>query len=200
MATERHNTIDENAVLDAARACVIAVGWKRTTLTDVARRAGVSRMSIYRKWDDMGRLMGDVMTREWTGLQGLRDLITADRAVLEERLTPEGLSDTFLDILESLRTNDLFTKVIDVDPELLLPYIIGRRGRTQNTAIAAVEHAIRTGQQLGTIRPGDPTSIAHTIVLAAQSWLLSSRIMTKPVSLDDLIVEQRELLIRYLRP
>src|SRR3712207_8662087 len=38
--------------LDAARACILDVGWKRTTLTEVARRAGVSRMTIYRTWAD----------------------------------------------------------------------------------------------------------------------------------------------------
>src|SRR5690554_2514442 len=51
--------------LDAARACILDVGWRRTTLTEVARRAGVSRMTIYRAWSDMGQLMGDLMTREW---------------------------------------------------------------------------------------------------------------------------------------
>ena len=41
MTSIRHNTY-----LDAARDCILDVGWKRTTLTDVARRAGVSRMTI----------------------------------------------------------------------------------------------------------------------------------------------------------
>ena len=41
--------LDDGAVLDAARACVLDVGVRRTTLSDVARRAGVSRMSLYRR-------------------------------------------------------------------------------------------------------------------------------------------------------
>ena len=41
-------------------------GWRRTTLTEVARRAGVSRMTIYRTWPDMQTLLGDLMTREWS--------------------------------------------------------------------------------------------------------------------------------------
>jgi AcrR family transcriptional regulator len=72
MTSLRHN--DESspgprdAYLDAARACILDVGWRRTTLTEVARRAGVSRMTIYRSWADMPTLLGDLMTREWTGL------------------------------------------------------------------------------------------------------------------------------------
>ena len=32
-------------------------GVRRTTLTDVARRAGVSRMTIYRRWPDVRTLV-----------------------------------------------------------------------------------------------------------------------------------------------
>src|SRR3954469_11200923 len=59
---------DEDALLDAARDCVLAGGLRRTTLTDVARRAGVSRMTMYRRWPDMATLMADLMTREWSSL------------------------------------------------------------------------------------------------------------------------------------
>jgi AcrR family transcriptional regulator len=62
MASIRHK---KDAVLDAARDCVLAVGVRRTTLTDVARRAGVSRMTIYRRWPDVQTLVADLMTREW---------------------------------------------------------------------------------------------------------------------------------------
>jgi AcrR family transcriptional regulator len=37
------------AILDATRASVLDFGIRRTTLTDVARRAGVSRMTVYRR-------------------------------------------------------------------------------------------------------------------------------------------------------
>ena len=63
--TLRISTSGKGAYLDAARACILDVGWRRTTLTEVARRAGVSRMTIYRTWSDMPQLLGDLMTREW---------------------------------------------------------------------------------------------------------------------------------------
>src|SRR4051794_41760150 len=65
MTSLRHNTEPQAAYLDAARACILDVGWRRATLTDVARRAGVSRMTIYRTWPDMPTVLGDLMTREW---------------------------------------------------------------------------------------------------------------------------------------
>ena len=72
MTSLRHNdsskTAAVDAYLDAARDCILDLGWRRTTLTEVARRAGVSRMTIYRSWPDMPQLLGDLMTREWAGI------------------------------------------------------------------------------------------------------------------------------------
>src|SRR6195952_3859422 len=58
----------DDAYLDAARSAILAVGWSRTTLTDIARRAGVSRMTLYRRWPDTQTLLADLMTREWAGV------------------------------------------------------------------------------------------------------------------------------------
>src|ERR1700709_2531162 len=60
----------EDAYLDAARGAILAVGWSRTTLTDIARRAGVSRMTLYRRWPDTQTLLADLMTREWGRVAG----------------------------------------------------------------------------------------------------------------------------------
>src|SRR5881398_3833368 len=55
-------------VLAATRASVLAVGVRRTTLTDVARRAGVSRMTVYRLVPDVTTLILEVMSREFASL------------------------------------------------------------------------------------------------------------------------------------
>jgi hypothetical protein len=55
----------DDGVLDAARTCVMAVGVRRTTFSDVARRAGVSRMTLYRRFPDLETLLSALMTREF---------------------------------------------------------------------------------------------------------------------------------------
>src|SRR6476661_5599908 len=126
MSSQRHNeaplTSVDDALLDAARDSIVAVGWTRTTLTGVARRAGVSRMTIYRRWPDMQTLLGDLMTREFSGLPGL-----PGRGPVRARIA-HGTAAT----VSALRANDLFHKIVHVDPELLLPYLLDRRGRTQD--------------------------------------------------------------------
>jgi len=182
--------------LDTARACILDVGWRRTTLTEIARRAGVSRMTIYRAWSDMKQLLGDLMTREWGAV------------VAASVATGEGLDDPVARLVEgivgtvrSLRDNELFLRIVELDPELLLPYLLSRRGRSQDAILAVTEEQIRAAQETGAIRPGNATGIARGLLLATHGFVLSAHTMVdddvSEPALDD---ELRLLLARALAP
>ncbi|MEU0572474.1 helix-turn-helix domain-containing protein [Nonomuraea sp. NPDC005983] len=168
MTSNRHN----EAVLDAARDCVLAYGVRRTTLTDVARRAGVSRMTIYRHWPDVRTLVADLMTREWMRVVAELDLSEPVGAVVEG--------------VRRLREHPLWRKIVDADPELLLPYLLNRRGASQDAVLDMLEAAL-----------GDPHR-ARAVLLAAQSFLLSAPTMLGPATLDDLDAELTAMLEAYL--
>jgi AcrR family transcriptional regulator len=182
--------------LDAARACILDVGWRRTTLTEVARRAGVSRMTIYRTWSDMQQLLGDLMTREWAGV------VTAQ--VAEEDASAPAIDRLVGDIVrtvQALRENELFVRIVELDPELILPYLLSRRGRSQDLILSITEAAIRDGQEAGEIRPGNPTAMARTLLLAAHGFVLSSHTMVdEAVTETELDEELATLLTRTLQP
>ena len=199
MTSIRHNTLpakngSDDALLDAAREGILAVGWKRTTLTDVARRAGVSRMTIYRRWPDMQTLLADLMTREWSGVA----LDTAGAAGVPARgRVVAAVAAT----VAALRGNDLFRKIVDVDPELLLPYLLDRRGRTQDAILELLAAAVAEGQADGSVRAGDPTLLARAVLLTAHGFALSAATMTGPgTTVADLDAELRVLTDRYLAP
>ena len=188
MTSLRHNGSPQDAYLDAARACILDVGWRRTTLTEVARRAGVSRMTIYRAWPDMGRLLGDLMTREWAAIVTASDPHT-------------DIADRMIATVRALRDNELFVRIVELDPELLLPYLLHRRGRSQDLILGLIEDAIREGQSGGTIRSGNPTVMARSLVLAAHGFVLSGHTMVDDdVSEEDLYDEAREVIARVLSP
>ena len=180
MTSLRHNEDPQAAYLDAARDCILDVGWRRTTLTEVARRAGVSRMTIYRTWSDMPQLLGDLMTREWgTVVAGtLARVDPADDAVT-------ALTRGLVATVTELRENELFVRIVELDPELLLPYLLNRRGRSQDLVLALIEEAVRTGQADGTVRAGNPAVIARSLVLAAHGFVLSGHTMV-----DDQVSEE----------
>jgi AcrR family transcriptional regulator len=178
--------------LDAARASILDVGWSRTTLTDIARRAGVSRMTLYRKWPDMGALLADLMTREWS------DLVQVDDSSRDAR---ERLVRSAVATVQAIRANQLFGRIVELDPHLLLPYLLERPGRAQRLVIDVIAEQVRAGQAVGEIRDGDPRLLARSVVLACHGHTLSAHTMTGPgvtqAKLDD---ELAVLLDRYLAP
>lgn len=184
-----------DAYLDAARDCILDVGWRRTTLTEVARRAEVSRMTIYRAWSDMGSLLGDLMTREWVGIAA------ATRVAAADTTTPAGIAAAALSTVRALRDNELFVRIVELDPDLMLPYLLHRRGRSQEALIEILAAEIRSGQQTGAIRDGDPVLLARTLTLAGQGFVFSAMTMTDAqIGLADLDAEYATLVTRTLEP
>ncbi len=173
---------------------MLAVGWKRTTLTDVARRAGVSRMTIYRRWPDMQTLLSDLMAREWSG-------VVVDSALEVDGSPVARLADSVARTVRTLRESDLFRKIVHVDPELLLPYLLDRRGRTQDSILEMLEAGIAAGQRDGSVRAGDPELMARSIMLTAHGFTLSAETMADTAEgLDRLDAELATLVRRYLTP
>ncbi len=200
MTSLRHNSDarpePRDAYLDAARACILDVGWRRTTLTEVARRAGVSRMTIYRTWSDMPQLLSDLMTREWGG-------VVADALAEEDPTTPtvERLVGDIVGTVRRLRDNELFVRIVDLDPELILPYLFSRRGRSQDGILELTVAALEEAQAAGEVRAGNPVVMARAMLLAAHGFVLSAHTMVDDeVSLDDLDVELTMALTRGLQP
>jgi AcrR family transcriptional regulator len=157
----------DHAVLDAARECVLAVGVRRTTFSDVARRAGVSRMTLYRRFPDLEALLSALMTREFgrvveearraSGAGTCRERVVAMTARAAERL----------------HADPLFARLLDVDPELLLPYVTLRLGGMQRMAVAGLAAELRAGAGDGSIRLADPEVQARAIELMARGFVLA---------------------------
>jgi AcrR family transcriptional regulator len=199
MTSLRHNLSEarepRDAYLDAARDCILDVGWRRTTLTEVARRAGVSRMTIYRTWADMPTLLGDLMTREWAGV------VTAQVEAEEARPALDRIVAGIAGTVRMLRQNELFVRIVELDPELILPYLFSRRGRSQDLILAITAEAIAEGQKAKEIRQGNPVAIARGLLLATHGFVLSVHTMVDDrASEAELDAELTTQLIRTLQP
>lgn len=179
-----------DAYLDAARACILDIGWRRTTLTEVARRAGVSRMTIYRSWSDMQTLLADLMTREWGELVATTTEGSGDR-----HPGPERLADALVRAVRALRENDLFLRVVELDPELILPYLFARRGRSQELVLDVLTASITTGQEAGTVRRGDPDVMARALLLALHGFTLSLHTMVDDAADEPALEAELRLLL-----
>ncbi|MGN6473197.1 MAG: TetR/AcrR family transcriptional regulator [Mycobacteriales bacterium] len=181
-------------VAEAVRESVLAVGVRRTTLTDVARRAGVSRMTLYRMVPDVEALILSVMTGDLAAV-----LIDAESRASRRRTARARLVAMTADVTRCLPDEPLFRRVIDVDPDLLLPYLTERLGSTQRIAIEHVQRVIVEGQADGSIRSGDPAIMATTLLVAVAPFIVSARLLDE-VGRDAVIDEMATGLEGWLKP
>lgn len=196
MESQRHIVVPPpDPILDAARACVLDVGLRRTTLADVARRAGVSRMTVYRQYGDLSAIVSALLSAELLGLMESARVEAATQPTARERLVEEGVL-----VVERLSQHPLWCKVLDLDPELLLPLVVDRFGSSQRAAVELVAAQVEEGQREGSVRSGDPQLLATCLLLTAQSFVFSARIIAAQHKSEHTGAELRRLLTGYLLP
>jgi AcrR family transcriptional regulator len=178
-------------ILDAAASCVVAYGIDRVTLAEIARRAGVSRPTIYRRWPDTQALLAALLTARIVGV--LRDVPSrgAGREALVERI---------VGVAERLRHDDVVMSVFHSAPELAMVYIAERLGTSQQILINAVAAELKVAQRDGSVRAADPRQLAAMCLLITQSTIQSAQIVEPILDADALAVELAHSLNGYLRP
>jgi hypothetical protein len=139
----------------------------------------------------MPTLLGDLMTREWAGV------VTAQ--VEAEGPPVERITRAIVGTVRALRDNELFLRIVELDPELILPYLFSRRGRSQDLILALTVDAITDGQKVRQIRKGNPVAIARGLLLATHGFVLSVHTMVdEAVSEEELDAELATLITRTL--
>jgi len=190
--TRNDSTALDAAILDAARSCVLDYGVRKTTLAEVARRAGVSRPTVYRRWADTDSLVAELITREF------RDAVADVLPHGTEARTQ--LVSGVVEGSRRIRNHEVFVKVFHADAELLLTYIVERLGRAQHEVLDLCTAVIRAGQSDGSVRTGDATQMAMMVLLIVQSAVQSAR-MVEDTLPDEALDEQLAAAVDgYLAP
>ncbi len=174
---------------------MLAVGVRRTTMTDVARRAGVSRMTLYRRYADVTSLVQALMTREFTQIVRELEVEVADLPSARERLVTAAVTG-----VDRLTRHPLFLRIVDVDPELLLPYLTTRRGALQRAVIGVFGARLADGAADGSIAVADAAAAARTIELALRGFAFQALAVGAAREREQELAELRVMLDRYLAP
>ncbi|MBJ7458751.1 MAG: TetR/AcrR family transcriptional regulator [Thermoleophilaceae bacterium] len=164
----QRETATRQKILDAATQCVANVGLRRTTLTDVAKAAGLSRMTIYRHYGSVEEILQDLMTSEFNSL--IHDAIAFDPEDSAREVTRKEIVTSAIDALDKLTSHPLFVRLLAADPELLLPYMTQRPGRFQQHAEEILTAALAAGKSSGAVRRDDPSRMAASMILAMRGF------------------------------
>ncbi|MBM7368773.1 TetR/AcrR family transcriptional regulator [Gordonia hydrophobica] len=186
------NAISEDVILDAATQLMSAIGIRRTTMADVARAANVSRATLYRRFPNVEAIAATVTTREF-------EKVVARAPIADGAVDRASLVQTVVYLVREARAHPLLRRIIELDPEFLMPYLLHRSGRTSRGQLAVITGFITAGQAAGEVRDGVPARLATTVLQMAWSFTLTGPVFADG-DLDALDTELSDLLERYLRP
>ena len=160
-------------VLDAALAEFTEFGLRRVSADDVARRAGISRATLYRRFPGgKSQVIQQVMARDMRRFLGEVDAAVSGLQSLEEQLV-EGI----LVALRTARADPLLARLTVTEPDTLLPYLTTEAGPLISAAAGYLAERYRRAQHDGLAPPGDPpvapSAVAEIMVRLAISFYLA---------------------------
>ena len=160
------------ALLDAAAGLIGDGGPGAATVSAIAARAGVSRMTVYRKFPDRHAILAELFNRE---LGRIVEQTTAIEASTQRERIVEAVALS----VQRINAHPLMQSVLRNDPQELTEWITGRLGGTQRLARTVLRDLIAAGQPGigdGSVRDGDPDEMSLTLVLVAQTFVFAHRI------------------------
>jgi TetR/AcrR family transcriptional regulator, repressor for uid operon len=189
----------EDATVDRISAAAFEVfaeyGIRRATIDDVARRAGVSKMTVFRRFQSKQGLVGVVIAREIRrGMEEL-DRVWEREQTLEQRVVL-GLSFA----VNFVRGHAVFDRLLRSEPELILPLLT-----VDGTAALAlyrelIGQRLRAEVRAGRAAPNDVDQAAEVLARLAISLLLTRE---GTITLDDdetIVALVRNVLLPMLDP
>lgn len=178
-------------LLDAAYEQFCRMGVQRTSLDEVARRAGTSRVTIYRKFANKEVLVEEVMLREFRRYVGQFLADVASARTVEDRLVAG-----FVSSYRTVSTDPLISGLIETEPSMLAG-VIGGDGRLLSAVGEFVAVQLRAEQRAGTVPPD--LDVELTAEMMAR---VSASFLTIPSHLVDLDDDDQlaHIARRYLVP
>lgn len=167
-------------LLDAAADLIINGGPAAVTVSGIAEQAGVSRMTVYRRFPDKHAILGALFNRE------LGSIVT-QAGQLPGATHRDRIVETVAVGVAQINEHPLVQAVLAQEPEQLTEWITGRLGQTQRQAREVLRDLIREGQADGSVRPGDPDTMSLTLVLVAQTFVFAHLIGGNDTELRALV-------------
>ncbi len=178
-------------ILDAAFEQFRMLGIRRSSMEDIAKRAGVGRVTVYRRFESKDRLVQALLLRECRRSVQRVDERAAAHDTVEERMV-EG----FVAAMEEVRTHPLLLALLRTEPETVLPLLTVKAGLGLSIGRTYVAQKIREGRAELGLPDDDVDSVAEIFARLCLSMLLTP----KTQMTIDTAEGARELARKHILP
>ncbi|MEV4123622.1 helix-turn-helix domain-containing protein [Nocardia sp. NPDC049707] len=189
----RHDAADlEARILDAALIQFAKVGVKKTTIEDVARQAGVDRVTVYRRVGSRDDLVQAVISRE------VATLLAVLGAMPERHDSIDDLvADIFVTVVTRWRTHPMVERILTVEPERVIMKLTVDGATTFTMCLAATATILEGAVARGLLADADDLRTRAEIVCRVVHSLILAPHGTAQLGSDD---ELAAFARRYLVP
>jgi AcrR family transcriptional regulator len=190
---EPPSDLTSQRILDAALEVAAASGIRHLTMEQVARRAGVGRVTVYRRFGDKQRLVEALAVRE-----ARYCLTVLDSATEPDQPLADQVAEGFVASLRLLREHPLLSRLVRFEPDLLLEAMRNDRAAIFALSREYLAGRLRAAQAAGTAaeKDVDVDQTAEVFVRLMVSFALIGDTVL-PIDDED---EARETARRLLTP
>ncbi len=166
-SAERYDDSMSERILDAALALVAASGFRHLTIDDVVARAGVGRMTVYRRFGSRQRLVDALAVRECR-----RCLQEIGAALDPGAPLVERAAELFVATLRVIREHPMLARLGQFEPEALLRELNRDRSAVFRLIRDFLVAEIRQAQRAGELAAVEPEALAELAVRLGASFVL----------------------------
>ncbi|ORI26559.1 TetR/AcrR family transcriptional regulator [Rhodococcus sp. 1168] len=174
-----HPDGDDGPILDAAFELFGQVGIARTTIGDVAKRARINRVTVYRRIGSKDELVQAVMARESSRL-----FASLAKSAAEQSSRADRVAHGFATTIDSVRTNPVLLKMFDSESPVVLEQLTINASALLEPAIRAATHIARGESSTDAFAVPDAPEIVARVV---HSILLTPSAGAPLETYDDLL-------------
>ncbi len=156
-------------ILKAARGLFERFGYKKTTMDDIARAAGITKPTVYTYFKGKKDII--VALVEWEGSQVLETGLASQD---EKASATEQLSGMFVAVDRFLKEDTFLQGIVNRDPDILTPEVISTAFDFERKIMEAVAKILEQGMEEGTIRKTDPKLLAYAIVRLHEAFTFTA--------------------------
>lgn len=169
-------------ILDAALDRFSTFGIRRTTMDDISSAAGVGRATLYRRFAGRDEIVRAVILREM-----YRFISEVDASVQEIDDPAQRFVEGFLATMREARQQPLMSRLIEIEPDLLLPFLTVEALPALELARDYLAAQLHESQADGAIAADvDVDVVAEMLVRLCQSLLLTPKGLIDPDDEDGL--------------
>ncbi|KZM74172.1 TetR/AcrR family transcriptional regulator [Nocardia terpenica] len=159
---------DGEQLLESALSAFLDFGIKRTSMGEIARRAGISPATLYRRFESKNDLVEAVGVRE-------AQLFVAE---IEERVAgiaddEDQLAEIFVAFITLLARNELLQRLLRTEPDMILPRLTTEAGPILAVGRAYLADKLRGLQKTNPELEFDADLVAEIMARLAHSLALT---------------------------